>query len=312
MEMIPSNYTDSQYLSQDSTPHLPKFMAGRCRFAVSSSVADLALFAPSGDMKSLVVHEYHWDGDQKVQQAWHQWSFEYNVAGAYFAGDMVVLVLVQNEFVVLLTIDPRAGAFSAVGERRPFLDGNGTAAIVDHVVDIPAWMLSFDPLIAPKLKMMLLTGPLAGELVGATPSPDGTQLITVLSHPSGDVGLGVPYYSGVIPTPPAARDREGAVIHSGKATLNRFMIGTKGTSEFTVNVSDEYTPGEDIGVPTLAFSSPELMLGRALFADAEVCIVPCRTDMRSTSMEVFTEGTGELNITSLEYVAQHHPKIKRR
>ena len=134
----------------------------------------------------------------------------------------------------------------------------------------------------------------------------------MLSHPSGTVGVGIPYYSGVIPSPPVVKDYNESTIHSGKATLQRYMVGTKNSSEFTVNVTDAYSTGEDLAVPTLSWSSPELELGRGLYADTSISIVPCRTDLRSTAMEVSTEGTGELNITSLEYVAKYHPKIKRR
>ncbi len=310
MEMIPSNYTDSQYVSQDSTPHLPKYMGGRCRFAVSSGVASLALVAPSGDPYSLIVHEYHWDGDTKVQQSWHQWTFEYPIATAYFASDVVVLVFMQNGQAVIGTIDPRAGALNAQSERRPFLDLNVSLSIVDNVVNIPAWMLAFDPAIESKLGLVSLTGALAGEPVGFTVS--GGTLVTVTSHPSGTVGVGVPFYSGVIPSPPVVKDYNDQTIHSGKATLQRFMIGTKNSSEFKVTVTDAYSTGEELAVPTLSLSSPELELGRGLYAETSISIVPCRTDLRSTTMEVSTEGTGELNITSLEYVAKYHPKIKRR
>ncbi|QHJ75315.1 tail tubular B [Sphaerotilus phage vB_SnaP-R1] len=312
MEMIPSNYTDSQYVSQDSTPHLPKYMGGRCRFAVSSGVASLALFSPSGDPYSLVVHEYHWDGDSKVQQAWHQWTFEYPIAYAYFASDVVVLAFIQNGNIVLGTVDPRAGALNASSERRPFLDLNVSASIVDNTVTIPAWMLAFDPAIRAKLKLVMVTGALAGEEVGFTNGATANTLTTALSHPSGTVGIGIPYYSGVIPSPPVVKDYNDQTIHSGKATLQRYMVGTKNSSEFTVNVTDAYSTGEDLAVPTLSWSSPELELGRGLYADTSISIVPCRTDLRSTAMEVSTEGTGELNITSLEYVAKYHPKIKRR
>lgn len=312
MEMIPSNYTDSQYVSQDSTPHLPKYMGGRCRFAVSSGVASLALFSPSGDPYSLVVHEYHWDGETKVQQAWHQWTFEYPIACAYFASDVVVLAFIQNGNIVLGTVDPRAGALNASSERRPFLDLNVSASIVDNRVTIPAWMLAFDPLIRDKLKLVTVTGALAGEEVGFVNGATSDTLTTVLSHQSGTVGIGLPYYSGVIPSPPVVKDYNDQTIHSGKATLQRYMVGTKNSSEFTVNVTDAYSTGEDLAVPTLSWSSPELELGRGLYADTSISTVPCRTDLRSTAMEVSTEGTGELNITSLEYVAKYHPKIKRR
>ena len=311
MEMIPSNYTDSQYVSQDSTPHLPRYMPGRCRFAVSSSVASMAVFAPSGDPQSLVVHEYHWDGDTKVQQAWHQWMFPYPVAFAYFASDKIVLAFIKNSRIVLGTLDPRAGTVNSQSERRPFLDLNVSAPINSRVVQIPNWMLSFDPGITTRLKLVALTGPLAGELVGYDVGPDDT-LITVMSHSSGTVGIGLPFYSSVIPTPPVATDYNGQVIHSGKATLLRYLVGTEKSSEFNVRIRDAYSGYDAFGAPTLSWSSPELELGRGLYADSAVSVVPCRTDMRSTSMELYTTGTGELNVTSLEYVARFHPKIKRK
>jgi len=312
LEMIPSEYSDAQYTSHDATPHLPKYMGGRCRFAVSSGVANLVLFAPSGDMNSLIVHEYHWSGNEKQQQAWHQWLFEYPVAAAYFAGDLIVVMFVKNETMVFCTIDPRAGLLNVDGERRPFLDGYTTAEIVDHVVTIPAWLLAFDPAVGEKLSLVLLTGALAGEPVGATLNEAGTEFTTVLSHPSGTVGIGARYYSGFIPSAPVVRDYDSKVIHSGKATLLRFLVGTEGSSEFNVVVSDSAAEGEEVDVPTLTWTSSELELGRGLFSETAASVVPCRTRMRSTNMEVFTEDTGELNITFLEYVAKFHPKIKRR
>lgn len=312
LEMLPSSFTDSQYTSQDSTPHLPKYMPGRCRFAVSSGVASLALFAPSGDPQSLIVHEYHWDGDTKAQQAWHQWTFPYPVASAYFASDIIVLTFVKNGVIVLGTIDPRAGALNAASERRPFLDLNISAAITAHNIPIPAWMLAFDPDIAKKLVAVVLSGSLAGERVGATPAVDGLSLTTVLSWPSGGVGLGLPYYSGVTPGSPVVTDYSNEVIHSGKATLLRYLLGTRNSSEFMVEVSDDYSMEDPQNVATVAWSSPELALGTAPFSKKASVVVPCRTELRSTVMEVYTQGTGELNVTSLEYVAKFHAKIKRK
>lgn len=312
LEMIPSSYTDSQYVSQDSTPHLPKYMPGRCRFAVSSGVASMALFSPTNDDQSLIVHEYHWDGDTKVQQAWHQWLYEYPVASAYFAADVIVIVFVQNEQVVLGTVDPRAGAVAQNGQRRPYLDLNVSATITDHSIPIPAWMLAFDPTIASKLVAVVAAGPSAGEWVGTSVSGDGLSLTTVRSYPSGNVKLGIPYYSGAVPSQPIITDYNQEVIHTGKATLLRYTIGTANSSEFDVRVDDAYSRGDPNIVPTLSWSSPELQLGQALFSAHATSIVPCRTDLRTTQMEIWTEGTGELNITSLEYVAKFNAKIKRR
>jgi hypothetical protein len=313
LEMIPSNYTDSQYISQDSTPHLPKYMPGRCRFAVASSVADLALFGSTGDLSSLTVHEYHWDGDTKVQQAWHTWTLPYPVATGYFASELATLVFVQNEMLVLGTIDPRAGALLESGERRPFLDFATYSTIVDNVVTVPDWLLTFDPAVRPSIVLMASTGGLAGEDVGvASLGPAADQLTTVTSWPSGDIAMGLSYYSGVIPSPPTIRSYKDAVIHTGKATLLRYTVGLQNSSDFLVSVSDAYSTGSDLSVPVLTFTSPELALGRGLYADTASVVIPCRTDLRTTAVEMFTEGTGELNITSVEYVGRHHSKLSRR
>lgn len=310
LEMIPSQYTDSQYVSQDSTPHLPKYMGGRCRFAVSSGVANLAMFAPSGDTTSLVVHEYHWNGDTKDQQAWHTWTFKYPVAAGYFVGDVSVLVFVQNGVVVIGTLDIKAGVSDRNGVRRPFLDFAFPVTYSDNTIELPEWLLTFDPDIAEDLVAVCGTGPMSGSLVGTEVDEDALR--TVLSWPSGTAVVGVPYYSGFIPTPPQTTDYQGQVTHTDRATLLREVLGTKNTSDFKTVVWDAYSSADGVPAEVLTFSSPELELGRGLSSDAANVVVPCRTDMRSTNVEICTDGIGELNVTFIEYVAKYHPKFKRR
>ena len=306
LEMIPSNYTDSQYVSQDSTPHLPKYMAGRCRFAVSSGVASMGVFGPTEDRNALIVHEYHWDGDTKVQQAWHRWLFKYPVATAYFASDVIVVIFNLSGTVLMGVIDPRAGTVNELTDRPPFLDLNVDATIVDHVITPPSWMIPF----INDLVAVVPSGATAGERIGTSVS--GGTLVTVQSYPSGPVKLGIKYPSSIVPTPPVVTDYNGGVIHSGKATLLRFMVGTFNTSEFFVDINDEFGEYSDYVVPTLSWDRPEFQLGQALSGDSVISVIPCRTDLRTTELELHTDGTGELNITSLEYVAKANPKIKRK
>ncbi len=320
MEMLPSNYTESQYVSQDSTPHLPKYMAGRCRFAVASGVSNLALFAPTGDLRTLIVHEYHWDGDNKVQQAWHQWVLPYDLAYAYFASDKITLIFTNNGTVVIGTLDHKEGITSTATTRPPMVDFRSYVINNAGELQVPSWMLQFDPNIASRLVAANTGGVLAGEAMGTTVGASGYSLITDASHVNtlnsggllNKVVLGIPYYSGVIPTPPMVTDRNQEVIHSGKATCLRYNIGTKKSSEYKVQVTDRSSSADEYSQPTLNYSSSELELGKRVFADSDIAIVPCRTDLRSTNVEISTEGTGELNIVSLEYVAKFHPKITRR
>ena len=313
MEMAPSPYTDSQYVSQDATPHLPKYMGGRCRFSVASSIAGMALFAPSGDPYSLLVYEYMWDGDNKVQQAWHTWTFPYVIASAHFAFDRVVLTHAANGTIVFSTIDPKAGALTFDAGRKPFMDLWTSATVAANSVDLNATLLTFDPTYVDKVRLTNLTGDLAGELIGSTKA-DANTLTTVRSFDAGDVAAGIPYISMFSPTPPQIKDFNDVVISTNKATLLRYLLGTKNSSQFNVVVSDANTDGDadSVTTGTLTWSSQELELGRALFSTDAVSIIPCRTNSASTALEVSTDAFGELNITSLEYVMRYHQKIKRR
>lgn len=311
MEMVASPYTDAQYVSQDSTAHLPKYMGGRCRFSVSSSVANMALFAPSGDKHSLIVHEYMWSGDEKVQSAWHRWTFPHEVACAYFASEIIYLLFVKNESIVAATLDPRVGVLTFDAERRPFLDLHSTVTVVDNIVTPPAWLVAFDPDAAEAVVLSAVTGALAGDTVGF--SIDGDDLRTVRSWANALVAIGYPYTSAVSPSPPVVRDRNEVVISSNKQTLLRYLVGTKNSSQYEVLVRDRNNPDNIASeVGTLFWSSAELELGRAKYSTESVAVVPCRTNVLSTVATFSTRGTGELNLVSLEYVLKFNQKIRRR
>lgn len=310
MEMMPSQITEAQYTSSDSTSHLPKYLAGRCRFSVSSSVANMVLFAPTTDRNSLIVHEYTWASDQKIQQSWHKWSFKYPIASAYFSGQLVHVLFVKNGMLVACTIDPRSGANTASGDRRPYLDMSTFADVVNNVVQVPTWLQTFDPTAYAALALSVATGPMAGEPVGFAAA--GTTLTTVRSYANPRVAIGFPFTSTFSPTPPMMKDGNGVKISSNKLTVLRFMVGTNNSAQYDVAVTDAATGAADNSIEgTLYFSSAELALGIGRTGADSVAIVPCRTAADSTNLVVSTSGVGELNLVSLEYVARYHEQIHR-
>lgn len=312
MEMVPSQYTDSQYISIDSTQHLPKYFPGDCRFSVSSTVDNMVLFSPTGDPKSLLVHEYSWDADSKVQQAWHRWTFEHDVAAAYFSGAFINVLFAQNDTIIGCSIDPRVGVLTFDAERRPFSDMYVLTDIVDNTITLPTWMTDFDPDMANKLTAAVGSGALAGDKIGfSVESP--SVLRTVRSFPSGAVALGIPYTSSIAPNPPIIKDQNEVVISSNKLTVLRYMIGTKHSSQYEVTVRDAASASADpTDTATLTWSSTELDINRGRYANESISVVPCRTNAASTTVLISTNGTGELNVISLEYVCKYNQKIRRR
>lgn len=316
LEMTPSQYTDSQYTSNDVTAHIPKYMPGRCPWSVASSVANIVIFGSTGDPYSCTVHEYLWSGADKVQQAWHKWTFPYPISDAFFSGANITFVFVQNGVTVLATLDPRAGALTSGLDTRPFLDLSYMGNVVNGVFTLDPTLRQFDPTLAGRTKLSNRNGELAGEWVGTTfvAATDATLTTEGDSFQSGPVFAGVPYRSSVSPTTPDVKDSNGVVISSNKLTILRYMIGTTMSGEYTVLVTDSALQEQMDGelAPTLYWDSPELMLGRSRLSPSSVATVPCRTNAATTSLLISTEGLQELNVISLEYVCKYNQKIRRR
>lgn len=316
LEMVPSQYTDSQFVSSDVTAHIPKYMPGRCRWAVNSAVANLALFGSTNDKFSATVHEYLWSGSDKVQQAWHKWTFPYEVADAFFSGWTINLIFAQNNVVIIGAIDPRVGTLTDDASRRPFLDLYVPQTVVNSVVTVSAALRGLDSNVAQKMMLSSRQGMMAGELVGVEPPAVGALTLTTHGNGfiNGSVYQGIGYRSSFSPTPPMVKDANGVLISSNKLTLNRFMIGTANSGEFKVLVRDSTSPADNVGLdlPTLYWTSLELDLGHARLNTEGTTLLPCRTNASTTSMVMYTDSVSEMNLISLEYTCRYNQKLKRR
>lgn len=316
LEMVPSQYTDSQYLSEDVTAHLPKYLPGRCRFGLSSSVANIAVFASTNDYRTLIVHEYLWNGNDKVQQAWHKWTFPYDIADAFFAGSEINLLFSNGGQMLICTLDPRIGTLTAAGERRPYLDCYADGIVqAGNVLPLPPALTTFDTNAYTVLKVSDSAVDLMGEEVGVVTRLNPTTLITVPSFGVGAVTVGIPYRSSVSPTTPLIKDANGVVISSNKLTILRYMIGMSNSAEFEAIVSDASSEDADTGdqdMSTLYWGSNELDLGAARVSTESISILSCRTAASTTTLVMFTDGLGEMNLISLEYVCRYNQKLKRR
>lgn len=316
MEMLPSQYTDSQYTSYEATAHIPRYMRGKCRGAAASTVSNMAVFQPSANTKALVVHQYMWNGEEKAQQAWHSWYFKLDIAAVYFSRDVINILFYEDGYVLLGSIDPKASAVQLDGA-RPFADlfWYGTADSSGNVA-VPAALAAQDATYTGQCYAAGASGAddLRGEPVqfsvsGSTATVDADWLAVTNQYV-----FGYPYRSSFVPTVPMVLDYQGNRVDTNKLTLLRYYISTNNSSEYKVLVADsrmDSTP-ESIDVATLFFESAELELGQSPVAQEAAAVVPCRTDAKSTTLLVYTDGARELNITGLEFACRYHQRLGRK
>ena len=312
LELIPSQYTSSQYISQDNTAHLPEYMDGTIRFTAASNVVNMCLFGCS-DLRKVIVHEYQWGSDGKTQAAWHHWALPMDVASAHFAREQVILFLRDtNGSVHVTAIDPREGYDEQSTTPLPYMDLYSKVELVSGVINIPEQLQTYAAS-GGDLILASAQGTLLTEFAGVlNVSSDGKTLRTVRGVPDATYFLGAKYLSEFTPTPPIIKDNNGKEMGAGHVRLVRLEVAVRNTGVFTANVKDGRT---DVNTKSdysgLFLNSPELEPDYPMFISEANVIVPCRTLADTTEVTFSTNGTHDMNLVDISYLLRYNQRHRR-
>ena len=310
-ELVPSAYTDSQYVPQNLTEHIPRYMRGRARHIVGSSTRSIALFTSDEDYKRVLVHEYIWDGDQRKAVSWHGWTTPLDIVTLHFARDTIIVGLKSGNDLLVCTIDHRASTYLG-SEIRPFLDCYTYETVTANEMSIPMHLRNVD--LVDRIRLAQSTGDLAGEPIGIESINTTTwTLRTVRSFPSGAVAIGWNFTSQMAPTPPMMRDRNDVVISTAKTTILKYEVTTQNSGEFGIQVVDNNSAiFNEADASALTWSSVELQLGQPKTAGLGVVVIPCRSISHTTDVILTANSTRELNILDFEYVLKTEIRQDRK
>lgn len=311
-ELLPSDTTSSQYVTNELTNHVPRYMRGRCRGIAASTAASVALFTSSVDVRELLVHEYLWTSTEKLQSAWHKWVAPLDILAVHFAKDILVVALLSGNSLLLCTLDTRDSAYYSNGELKPLLDLYITGQVVDtgthKEVPLPNWLVEVDyNLIGASSTVPGMVGEPV-QVIGAI----GSVLSLHRSYSGSTVVLGFKYNSVIGLTPPVMKDQNGYAISLDKTTLLRYIPTVQNSGDFDVTISTPKTGnllGDDGHV--LKWASHELGLKRARNVGQSTLVIPCRTLANETECTFSTDSTRELNVIGVEYTIKTVRKRQR-
>lgn len=310
-EMLPSQYTDAQVEANDSTSHLPKYIAGPVRFLAASSTTGIVVVG-TADPRELVVHEYLWQGAEKAHAAWHKWTFQQDIAGAYFRGDRLILLFHVAGRVLLgeLLVQRLGDSQSIPGG---FLDLYAVgSANSDEEVAIPTFAANLYP--EDSTFAYKLTGefPSLGQRCGGRRVDGATTYIKVVGARAGDqYRIGLRYLSKLGPTRPILRDSNGVPITTERTQLHRLTWSLDNTGEVTFRVSDDAREEVAYTTTPLRLYSRDLGAGLPLAATATLD-TPARVDMQTARFSLETDDYYDMNITSLEYGFRYNQRYRRQ
>lgn len=320
LELIPSPYTSSQYATQDATVHLPRYIPGRVLQMQNSSVANMAFVRMSGQRKNLLVYEFMWGGQDggKVQAAWHQWTFPYNIVGVQALEDEVFLYLQgpsPGNKLLILSMDPREGYNLGSEYTDAYSDLQTQVTVSAGVFTVPAVLRPVGWADTYKEDLILTypaNSPMGPTEVGLKDIVGTNQLSVVRGVPDGQYILGRRYNSTFTLTTPVLRDQNDKLVGSGHVRLLRLDVAVRNSGHFDVHVTD--TPrdvdwgGELTGI---LMNSKELTLGQTLRMDLATITVPCRTNADTTEVTLYTKGSQELNVLDISYILRYNQRRRR-
>lgn len=309
LEMVPSNTTDSQYTTNDITAHLPRYMPGTIRQATASTTSNSAVFVADGDSRTLLVHEYLWGNEEKLQSAWHNWTAPYDIGCTWFVRDTIYVGMVISGSLCICSVETEAGD-TVGGLRRPFSDMFQTVTVTSGTFTVPV-NLRGAITAGQAAQLHYATGSMAGEAVGFTIDTDTWIATVVRNVVDGTYMLGLKYRSALVPTPPLIRDQNGVVVGTAGTILIRYEITMQNTGEFHVVVqrNDEVT--SDGTFSALYYSSQDLVPDAPTFAKNGRAVVPVRIPPDLSVVTLYTEDDHDLGVLTLEHVMQYHPRRRR-
>lgn len=320
LELIPSAYTSSQYTTQDSTVHLPRYMPGRIMQMQNSSVTNMAFTRMQGARKHLLVYEYMWGGQDgsKTQAAWHKWEFPYNILSLQALPDKVYVYLQGPESqgnILVVSLDPREGYVLGSTNDNAYMDLGVSVTVSSGVLSVPAVLRPAGWGDTYLEDFMLVYPPgtdMAPTEVGIAGVAGTDQLSVVRGVLDGTYLLGRRYSSSVQLTTPVLRDQNDKLVGSGHVRLLRLDVAVRNSGSFFAEVLDTPRDVDNSGEFTgVLLNSKELTIGHALRTDVANVIIPCRTNADTTEITLRTDSSKELNILDISYILRYNQRRRR-
>lgn len=314
LEFIPSSYTASQYVSQDATAHLPRYIPGRIIGMHVSSVTNVGFVRYSGNYKALLIYEFLWGTDSKrMQGAYHTWTFPVEILSMHAQSELVYLfVRGSTGQVVTLKIDPREGFVADAVYQLPLVDMGVPVTVSGGAFSLPS-VLRYSGITVKDIALAYPeTSSAAGDELGLSELGADYTVKTVRGVPDGAYVAGLKYKSLLTLTPPMMKDRNDNLVGSGHVRLLRLDVAVRSSGDFDILVTDSTRDvDESLTGAGVLMNSKELALGSAIRADLANIIVPCRTNSDTTDVTLSSDSTLEMNILDVTYILRYNQRRQR-
>lgn len=301
MEINPATQVEGEYQIFDSTPHLPRYFKGKARFFRASANAPMAVLGTDSDLTELYVYEYAFDGQERMQAAWHRWVFRHTIVDAYWVGPTLFLVQAEGDRLFYGSIDPR---------------GDTTAFHLDHWKKVHWdgrwWVISNTS--AP-------SSPSGDQVYFYANPQDSMYGSEIIGQPAvGTVAAaGLPFTSRVTLPEVSVAGTDGRPVPLRDSTVLRYDIGLNDAYAVWVYLGRGQWGNRRTDIPTKImtlqprrFTNGRLQLGRSWVVPRAYCQLITRVKANDHYVTLEAVSGYRMNITGVTYALQYTPLFPRR
>ncbi|ASP46257.1 tail protein [Marinomonas phage CB5A] len=315
-EMFTDSITDTKR-ARPITEHIAEYIEGTPIEITTSPNINKLVVRTDRDTDTLYMYDWLWNGDQKVQSAFHKWRLDGKVLFTKFVRDSLYLIVERGDNVYLEYIpvandvDDEALTFSTKMDQKVTVTASFSAG---------RWEFSIPYTPNSDIEVVMSTGCYEediGNRVNVETS-DGINYYTyddIADWKAGDTTctliVGTLFTAKYIPTQPFILDYQGRVNDIDRFTLNKVAVNYVSSGDFRITVKDKATRREWVyntnGRRINSYGN------RAGFAplDAGSFAFPVRLLADLSQIELTTDDYRPLIIRDLSWEGQHKQRGQR-
>lgn len=236
-------FVDQDTISNDAADiaaHVPNYIPAGVFKLISSTTLDLMLSLNTTERDTIYVYKYYWSGDEKVQSAWHKWTFGEGavILGAGFVNSMLYLLVNRDgeTFLERMVLDwndkTSTLPFKVLLDRQVELTG-----IYDAINDWTTWTLPYSKADGVTVVFGDAFGANSGNTPSVTTRPSATTLRAIGDWTAGPCHVGCDYEMRERMSTIYLRDEKSVAVLGGTLTLQNLRVWLNDTGYLRAEVS---------------------------------------------------------------------------
>lgn len=312
-EMIPSSYTQSQYSSIDVTSSIPNYIGGIVVHSTCSSNVNCMVCVGSENLKELIVHQFSWDTENKLQAAWHKWTLPYRILSIWFSDARINILLEVDGATyssTVVTIELKASE-TLDSKVRPLLDIYSEVTVTNGEFDLPVNLYGLVNDVEDIGLAYQDPDGYGGEFARLMTFDDTTKKVKVARNvPDGLYWAGTKFTSIYVPTPPVLRDSNGNII-SADIKLLRYSASVLNTAEVNIQVDNSFGTVYNNTISPLLNASPDFEFDKHLESGNGMLIFPVGGKSSESNVTFKCNSSAQMRILQLDYFFKYAPKFRQ-